>query len=263
MAISLETLQESTPEAILMLLYGVQGIGKTDLGTRFPDCVFLCSEKGFGKKKGIPYWKMKSYSDYLEAISVLFTEEHGFKNVVLDTVTSAEHIVNDQLLEDWGESSLDKVGVNGGGFYKWRIEALSLWVQILEGLEALRTERKMNIILLGHSTDKEERPPDNDPYRKYTLDLLNKEATNYIYRWVDVIGFYNYHIRTIKVGKGKTEKTRAKGEGTRTMYLTERPFAYAKNRCFDDPKEIVMTDYGDKFFELFGLANKKTTRKKT
>jgi len=157
-----------------------------------------------------------------------------------------------RLLEIWGVDSIDKVGANGGGYYKWRNEALPLWQDILDGLDSLRINKGMRIILIGHSIDKEVKPPEADPYRKYTIDLLNDKASSLLYRWADVVGFCNYRISVTGTTKDKrgqvTKAGRAIGTGERVMYLSERPAFYAKNR-FDLPSEIPLTcaDYLNSF----------------
>jgi len=70
-------------------------------------------------------------------------------------VTAFEPMLHRKMLELWGVDSIDKVGANGGGFYKWRMESLPLWQDILDGLDSLRINRGMRIMLIGHSTEKD------------------------------------------------------------------------------------------------------------
>ena len=251
MSISLETLKKSTPLPVRDLIYGVQGIGKSTLASQMDEPVFLAAEDGLSGLPGIQHWMIHSFQDAIEAITILH-EEHPFKSVVLDTVSAFEPMLHRQLLENWGVDSIDKVGSNGGGYYKWRNEALPLWQDILDGLDSLRINKGMRIILIGHSIDKEVKPPEADPYRKYTIDLLNDKASSLLYRWADVVGFCNYKISVTGTTKDKrgqiTKAGRAIGSGERVMYLSERPAFYAKNR-FDLPNEIPLTciDYLNSF----------------
>ena len=98
-------------------------------------------------------------------------------------------------------------------------------------------------MLMGHSIEKEIKPPEADPYRKYALDLLNDKASNLLYRWTDVVGFCNYKVAvtgTTTDKRGKVSAGRAIGSGQRMMFLSERPAWYAKNR-FDLPNEISLS----------------------
>ena len=251
MSISLETLKKSTPLPPRDLIYGVQGIGKSTLASQIDEPVFLAAEDGLSGLPGIQHWEIRSFQDAIEAITALH-EEHLFKSVVLDTVSAFEPMLHRRLLDIWSVDSIDKVGANGGGYYKWRNEALPLWQDILDGLDSLRINKGMRIILIGHSIDKEVKPPEADPYRKYTIDLLNDKASSLLYRWADVVGFCNYKISVTGTTRDKrgqvTKAGRAIGTGERVMYLSERPAFYAKNR-FDLPNEIPLTcqDYLEAF----------------
>ncbi|MDP8228356.1 MAG: ATP-binding protein [Candidatus Electryoneaceae bacterium] len=253
MSISLETLKKSTPLPPRDLIYGVQGIGKSTLASQMDEPVFLAAEDGLSGLPGIQHWEIRSFQDAIDAITALH-EEHPYKCAVLDTVSAFEAMLHRQLLENWGVDSIDKVGANGGGYFRWRTEALPLWQDVLDGLDSLRVNMGMRIILIGHSIDKEVKPPEADPYRKYTIDLLNDKASSLLYRWADVVGFCNYKISvtgTTRDKKGQVTKAgRAIGSGERVMYLSERPAFYAKNR-FDLPNEIALTcqDYLEAFHQ--------------
>jgi len=198
MSISLESLKRSSPLPPRDLVYGVQGIGKSTLASLMPSPVFLAAEDGLSGLEGVAHWEIRSYQDGIDALSALHGE-HPFQTVVFDTVTAFEPMLHRRLIEQWGVDSIDKVGANGGGFYKWRMEALPLWKDILDGFDSLRTNRGMRIMLIGHSTEKEIKPPESDPYRKYTLDLLNDRATSLLYRWADVVVFCKYKLAVTDV----------------------------------------------------------------
>jgi hypothetical protein len=258
MAISLATLKKSTTLPPRDLLYGTQGIGKSTLGSTLPKPVFLATEDGLSGLPGVDHWEIRSYQDLIDAISVLH-EEHDFQSVVLDTVTAFEPMLHRKLLDLWQTDSIDKVGTNGGGFYKWRNEALPLWQEILDGLDSLRINRGLRVMLIGHSIDKEIKPPEADPYRKYTIDLLNDKAAAVLYRWADVVGFCNYRISVTGATRDKrgqvTKAGRAIGSGERVMYLSERPAFYAKNR-FDLPDEIPLS--GENYQNAFNHTHEDT-----
>ena len=243
MSISLETLKKSTPRPPRDLLYGVQGVGKSTLASQMEEPVFLAAEDGLSGLPGIQHWEIRSFQDAIDAITALH-EDHPYKCVVLDTVSAFEAMLHRQLLENWGVDSIDKVGANGGGFYKWRNEALPLWQDILDGLDSLRINRGMRIVLIGHSSDQEIKPPEADSYRKYCIDLLNAKASSLLYRWADVVAFCNYKISVSGAKRNRkgevTQAGRAIGSGERVMYLSERPAWFAKNR-FDLPDELPLT----------------------
>jgi len=190
MAISLESLKRSSPLPPRDLIYGIQGVGKTTLAAQMPAPIFLATEDGLSGLEGVAHWEIRSYQDCIDAVSVLHGE-HQFQTAVFDTVTAFEPMLNRRLLQQAGLDSLDKVA---GGYSKWRMESLPLWQDVLEGLDSLRINSGMRITLIGHSTDKEIKPPVTDTFRKYALDLLNDKAASLLYRWADVVGFANYKL---------------------------------------------------------------------
>jgi len=242
MAISLESLKRSSPLPPRDLIYGIQGVGKTTLAAQMPSPIFLATEDGLSGLEGVAHWEIRSYQDCIDAVSVLHGE-HQFQTAVLDTVTAFEPMLHRKMLEQWSVDSLDKVGSNGGGYFKWRMEALPLWQDVLDGLDSLRLSRGMQVMLIGHSIEREVKPPEVDPFRRYGLDLLNDKACNLLYRWVDTIGFCNYRVSVTGATtdkRGKVSAGRAVGSGQRVMHLSERPAWVAKNR-YGLPDEIPLS----------------------
>jgi len=236
MAISLNNLMQSTRKKhFSMVLYGVEGIGKTTIGTSMPDPVFLQTEDGINAD-GISSWHIGSYQDVIDAISVLYSEEHSFKTVVLDSITAFEPLLHEQLCAQENATSIEKVG---GGFAKYRVEALPLWDNVLRGFDALKAKKGMNILIIGHSQVKEIKPPETEPYLKYELDLINPKASNLLYRFADIVGFANYKVMTSSTGEGLKKTTRGLGTGERVLHLEERPSYHAKNR-FNLPADLPL-----------------------
>jgi hypothetical protein len=236
MAISIESLQKTTiKQNFLMVLFGTAGIGKTTVGASMNDVVFLDIEGGINAD-GVSSWKIETYQDVIDAISVLYSEDHPFKSVVIDSITAFEPLLHNQLCINEGAQSVEKIG---GGFAKYRVESLPMWETIIAGFNALVTHRKMNVMIIGHSKVTEIKPPETDPYLKYDIDLLNPKATNLLYRHADIVGFANYKVMTTSTGEGIKKTTRGIGTGDRILHLEERPAYYAKNR-FDLPAELPL-----------------------
>ena len=175
MEISLENLKRSVAQPPRDLIYGTAGVGKSTLASLMLSPVFLATEDGLSGLEGIIHWEIRFYQDLIEAVSALHSE-HRFQTLVVDSITSFEAMLNRRLLEQANVDSLDKVS---GGYAKWRLEALPLWQDALDGFDSLRLNHGMRITLIGHSADKEVKPPESDPFRRYTLDLLNDKAASY------------------------------------------------------------------------------------
>lgn len=233
MAISLESLKQSTTKSsYLATIYGLEGVGKTTFSSQFESPVFMQTEDGLNIP-GVALWEIKSYQDVIEGINVLYSEDHSFKTLIIDSVTAFEPMLHAQLCKDENATSIEKIG---GGFAKYRVESLPYWETVLKGLTAL-TKRGISVLIIGHSQVKEVKPPEVEPYLKYELDLINPKAANLLYRYSDIVGFANYKTMTSSTGEGVKKSTRGIGTGERVLHLEERPAHHAKNR-FNLPAEM-------------------------
>lgn len=207
----------------LILLYGPDGVGKSSFGAAAPKPIFLGSEQGtdFLDVDRLPPIKM--WADVHVAISELRTEKHDYETLVIDSLDWLEPILYQKLCEQHQVSSIEYVA---GGYGKGYVEAIKLWNELIHGLNTLREQRKMNIVLICHS----EVVPFHDPttntaYDRYQLKLY-KKASALFREYVDTVLFANYEVFTKKEGG----KSRAYGDGARVLFTERRPAFDAKNR---------------------------------
>jgi hypothetical protein len=83
-----------------VVLYGPPGSGKTTMGATFPSVLFLSAESGLlsVRDKDIDVWTINGWEDLEEAYDYLRKGGHGYKSVVIDSLTEvqkklAEHII--------------------------------------------------------------------------------------------------------------------------------------------------------------------------
>ncbi len=170
----------------------------------------------------------------MEAIGVLYNEEHEFKTVVIDSLDWLEPIVSVQVCKDNGWANIETPGYGKG-----HVAALDSWRLILDGLNALRDDRGMAIIMIAHSDIKKFDAPDTDGYSRYVLKL-NAKLAAVISEASDIIGFVNYRTSIVKTDGGFGKKTvRGVGAGERVLHLEERPGFIAKQR-YDLPESIPL-----------------------
>ena len=150
MAISLASLRKvRADQPPRLLIYGPEKMGKTTLASEFPAPVFLQTERGeSGDLVLDSFGSLDSFESVIEAITSLATEEHSFQTVVLDSVSALQKLVWDKVCRD---SNVKSIELAGGGYGKGYIEADNLWLQVLDGLNYLRTERGMAVVLVGHA----------------------------------------------------------------------------------------------------------------
>lgn len=236
MAFSLANLTRSSDRVLppRIFLYGVAGVGKTTLASQFPNPVFALVEDGAGTLDitGAP---ITSYEDMMGMIGSLYDESHDFQTLVVDSVDWLEPLV-------WAEACrLNKWdSIEAPGYGRGYVAALDLWRSYTEGLNALRNDKGMTILQLGHTEIKRHDAPDSESYDRYIVKL-HKGASALLQEHSDAVFFANYRVSTVKseLGFGQ-KKTRAVGSGERLLHTAERPSHVAKNR-FSMPDCLPMS----------------------
>lgn len=226
MAISLASLRRSGErKPPRMLVYGVAGVGKTTFAVGSEKPVVIWCEDGAGELDVPGFPLAKNFDDVMEALGALYTEDHDFKTLVVDSVDWLEPLIWAHVCRQNGWPSIETPGY-GKGY----VAALDAWRQYIEGLNALRDEKGMTIVQIAHSDIKRFDNPETEPYDRYIIKLHAKAAA-LLMEHSDIVGFANYRISTIKSEVGFNKKVvRAAGGGERLLFCNERPAFLAKNR---------------------------------
>lgn len=216
----------SMPRRILM--YGVEGSGKTTWASEAPNPVFLATEEGTNDLDVARFPQCTSTDDVVTYLGQLYDEDHSFKTVVIDTVDWLERIIHREVVEAHG-GGIETVGeISYGRGYDKSVAPLQL---VMSGLDALRRNRGMHCILIAHSECKRHEDPEREGYDRHQPKLHHK-AANLLVEWCDEVFFAGFQTYTKLAGEsfGK-EIHKAVGEGERIVYTNRaKPTAIAKNR---------------------------------
>jgi hypothetical protein len=206
-----------------VLLYGVDGVGKSTFGAAAPEPIFLGPEDGLGFLNVAKFPSPNNWTDVLAAVSDLQSEDHPYKSLVLDSLDWLEPLLWQHICNEHQVNSIEEVG---GGFGKGFVFAREQWNEFIKRLMRLRN--KMNIIAIAHAQVKVVNDPSEpEPFDQYRLKLNDKAAD--LWREAsDCVFFAKFDIRVTK--KKGANKARAFGEGARVMYTEHRPAFHAKNR---------------------------------
>lgn len=239
MAIDWNTLtQKKRPRPPAVLLYGPEKAGKTTLASEFPDAVFLQTEEGEGILDIATLGKIESFDELMSAIGQIYERDHDFKTVVLDSVTALQPLIWAETGQRGDDKGNKKNRIEDFGYGKGYVYALAVWQEVLDGLNALRRDKGMSIVLIAHSKIERFDDPETVGYSRYDIDLHDK-ARDFLKREVDVVLLLKPDV-TIKTEDAGFNKQRARADGGRSvwMHATSRP-AYAAGNRYGLPEKIL------------------------
>ena len=223
MAISLDSISKTSsvrPPRIILL--GGEKIGKSTFGSEAPDPIFIPvkGEEGIDALEVPHFPPVGSHADMLETIGCLYSQDHDYKTVVIDSASTLEPIIYAEAMRIEGVDSESKLG---GGYGRTYDTPLRLWRDIMDGLDALRNDKGMTVILIGHVTRANFEDPINGNYTQFAFDV-NKKGREALARWSDVILFANWQtiVKKEDGGFGKATKTGV-GTGQRKLFTQARP----------------------------------------
>jgi hypothetical protein len=227
MAISLSTLKSSkTNHPPKLLLYGVDGVGKTSLAAEFPNPIYLPTE-GETPPSDVDIQTpgtIESFDSLLDVFGELLSNDHEFGTVIVDSLDGMESLVWAATCRRLGINSIEEAGY-GKGY----IEADTEWKEYLSAVSAL-ARSGLFVVQLAHPEIVRFDSPTTDPYSRYTIKL-HKRANALVREQSDIVAFMNYRISLKTADAGFNKKvTHAEGGNERLVHLSEKAGFVAKNR---------------------------------
>jgi hypothetical protein len=204
-----------------VVLIGEEKVGKTTFASQFPGPVLLpiLGEEGADHIEIPKFPAIPSLTTMLEALEALATEEHGFKTLIIDSISALEPLIYAAICERDKKQNIEEYGY-GKGYILAEIE----WRNILDALDFIRNEKNMGIVMIGHSRVKTFSDPAGESYDRYELDV-HKGASADILRWADSILFARWKTLAKRVDKGFGAKE-AKAVQSQRILCTQSSGAY-------------------------------------
>lgn len=227
MAFNLQSISKTRRlEAPKILLAGEPKIGKSTFAASAPAAIGICTEDGLAGVDAQAFPLAQSLSDVYDAIGTLLNEKHDFQTVFIDSLDWLEPLVNAHVCK---QNKWDNI--EAPGFGKGYVAAAAEWRNVLDGLEALRRERSMGVILICHVKVQRIETPTNEGYDAYVLKMHNR-ASALVEEWADIVGFAAHKIRTKQVDAGfGSKETKALKSTERVLHLEPHP-AYPSGSRF-------------------------------
>lgn len=250
MAIDLKSIKKTVKtEPPKFLVYGREKIGKTTFAAESDNPIFIFTEEGRGQLNlaAYPFGESEvapSYGAVLEAVDSLATQQHDFKTLVIDSVTSLNNLMIDYVCAENGEP--DILGLEKGSKFGYMkgFETLGKEHNVfLSRLTELQHKTKMAIVLIAHAAVSKTPSPNSDDYQTWSPDLNEKYVSTHYKKWADAILFFGTQrplLEKDKSGKAK-DKT---GLGIQRIIYTEPSFSHVAGNRYKLPPEIPFNEFG-------------------
>lgn len=210
-----------------LIMYGVDGVGKSSFGGDAPKPIFLGPEDGSNSIDAARFPSLHTWPTVMQALTELLYEKHDYQSAVLDSLDWLEPLNWAQCCVEHGVKTIEEG--KDFSFGKGYGIAIEKWKEMMALLDRLREEKKMNVIAVAHAKIKKfEDPSTPAGYERYQLKLqdgMNTSAAALWREYADTVLFANFKVYTTI-----EDKKRGFGDGARVIYTERRPGWDAKNR---------------------------------
>lgn len=225
-----------TRRANRVLLYGVEGVGKTTLSASLPDPLILDTEDG-SHQLDVARVRVRSLDSLLATVDEIVAQKKAgafeFKTVILDTADRVWNMSADWYLE---EKKAKRVGEDKFGTqYK---EITEIFCQMMRKFDRI-ANAGVHVVIVCHCKTERVSPPDNPDYTMYQVKVSApgkqaEESREFLKQWADAVLFCMFEA-TVNKDTGK-----AVGGNTRKIKTVHAAAWEAKNRV-GLPEEVEMS----------------------
>lgn len=213
-----------------VVLYGVEGIGKSSFAARFPQPVFIDTEGGTGRLDVQRLPAPDSWQMLLDEAAAAADGQVPCQTLVLDTADWAEKLCMAGVCARFKVKGIEDIGYGKGYTY-----VKEDFAQLLDVLEKVIASGRHVVVIAHAAVAKFEQPDAVGSYDRWVMKT-SKQVAPLLREWCDMLLFANYKTVVEKAGTRPSSKNKASG-ARRVLYTTHNACWDAKNR-FGLPDEV-------------------------
>ena len=218
------------PAPLKVVLYGVEGIGKSSFAARFPQPVFIDTEGGTGRLDVRRLPAPDSWQMLLEEAAAAADGQVPCQTLVLDTADWAEKLCMAGVCARFKVKGIEDIGYGKGYTY-----VKEDFARLLDALDKVVAAGRHVVVVAHAAVAKFEQPDAVGSYDRWGMKT-SKQVAPLLREWCDMLLFANYKTVVEKSGAGPSAKNKASG-ARRVLYTTHNACWDAKNR-FGLPDEV-------------------------
>ena len=218
------------PAPLKVVLYGVEGIGKSSFAARFPQPVFIDTEGGTGRLDVRRLPAPDSWQMLLDEAAAAADGQVPCQTLVLDTADWAEKLCMAGVCARFKVKGIEDIGYGKGYTY-----VKEEFARLLDVLEKVIASGRHVVVVAHAAVARFEQPDAVGSYDRWVMKT-SKQVAPLLREWCDMLLFANYKTVVEKSGTGPSAKNKASG-GRRVLYTTHNACWDAKNR-FGLPDEV-------------------------
>ena len=202
-----------------LIVYGVEGGGKSTLISYAPSPLYLDCENGT-LRLNVRRIKITSWDDLLAAVHYVLQNPTICKTLCIDTADWAEIFAIQYVCNKNKVASIEAIPYGKG--YTYVADEFSALLRLLNEVKELG----INVVFLAHSKRvKVDLPEEMGSYDKYEMKL-SRQTSPLLKEWCDALLFLNFKILVVTDPNNVKKAT----GGKRTLYCNHSAVFDAKNR---------------------------------
>jgi len=228
-------------EQLKIVLYGEEKVGKSTFAAGAPKAIFLDVEGGtnFLDVARIHRDNLPTFDSIMNTIDMLIEEDHQFSTLNVDSIDWVQERACEKIAEENNARSYRDNKNKNLAYGVGTDLVFMLMKNFISKLEQLRTQRRMNIILIAHCKVKHIDEPTGSSYDKYVPKLL-EQVEGYCKEWADFILFAKKPIQTYK-DSSDSERRKSKVNNNEPILFTDKNGSYVGGGRVPLPDELPLT----------------------